>query len=375
MPQDLGNNWVFRNKLHHLLFWTVYHSLWWLSFASDGNNSIDIFFNFPSAVKFSFYVVIQAIGVYFCLYYLIPKYLERGHNWRFLLSTIATIFLISLLIFSGYFVAAYLGKSTVSEIYLKGEQDTLFKLFKNNAFPSSLASMTLGLSIKLAKNYLEAYKKQQLLEQEKLETELKFLKSQFNPHFLFNTINSIFVLINKNTQMATDSLAKFSGLLRYQLYECNESQIPLSRELDYLQSFIELEELRLNENFRVEKSLPHRISGNYMIAPFILMPFIENAFKHVSQHTEHENWIRIKLAVMNDEMFFNIENSVSSDHSGGEVVDYSGLGLGNVRRRLDLLYTDQFELKINEEPGRFEVALKVKLTSISNFDPQPVFTS
>ncbi len=116
--------------------------------------------------------------------------------------------------------------------------------FQINALPSSVAATTLGMSIKLTKNWIQSRRREQELEKEKLETELKFLRSQFNPHFLFNTINSIFVLIHKNPVMASESLAKFSDILRYQLYECNEHCIPLGQELNYLENFIELQRLQ-----------------------------------------------------------------------------------------------------------------------------------
>src|SRR5205814_2985676 len=135
------------------------------------------------------------------------------------------------------------------------------------------ASITLGMSVKLAKNWIQTKRREQLLEKEKLETELKFLKSQLNPHFLFNSINSIFVLIHKNPDMASESLAKFSDLLRYQLYECNEQQIPFEQELSYLENYIELQELREDhDRICLEIAIAPYATGNYRIAPFVLIP-------------------------------------------------------------------------------------------------------
>lgn len=225
--------------------------------------------------------------------------------------------------------------------------------------------MTLGMSIKLAKNYIESQQRQQELEKEKLETELKFLKSQFNPHFLFNTINSIFVLINKNTDLASESLAKFSSLLRYQLYECNEAQIPLNRELAYLESFIELEKLRQNENFEIKTNLLSEYNGPLNIAPFVLMPFIENAFKHVSQKQNQINWIKVALQMENDELAFTVSNSTTkNENKARDAVNYGGLGLKNVKRRLDLIYPDHHEISIEQNEGVFLVELKLKLSAL-----------
>ena len=156
--------------------------------------------------------------------------------------------------------------------------------------------MTLALSIKLTKNWMSTRNREKELEREKLEAELKFLRSQMNPHFLFNTINSIFVLINKNPAVASQSLAKFSELLRYQLYECNEPQIPLNRELTYVGNFIELQGLRQDHDYiDLKVNIDNRHVDDFSIAPFVIIPFIENAFKHVSRRNERSNWIVMNL--------------------------------------------------------------------------------
>jgi len=221
--------------------------------------------------------------------------------------------------------------------------------------------MTLAMSVKLAKNWIQSKRREQELEKEKLETELKFLKYQFNPHFLFNSINSIFFLIHKNPDMASASLAKFSDLLRYQLYECNDLQIHLRKEIDYLENFIDLEKLRQNDNIEVKVQIDQRYPEQLEIAPFILMTFVENAFKHVSKDSDKQNWINIKLKTSPDILIFSVSNSVSNNKSN-DVVSYGGIGLKNVRRRLDLIYPEQYELDIQSSTESFEVILKLKLT-------------
>ncbi len=355
------NNWLFRYKLHHLLFWAVYHFVWWVVYEGSAERMIGYLLYAPIAIKYLFYVVFQAVGVYFCLYYLVPTFLKKGRYAVFLSYLALTIIAIALCIYSGYFLAAYVGNTDVRVLFNLGDQP-VFNLFKSNALPSSIASMTLGMSIKLAKNYYEGQLREQELKQEKLETELKFLKSQFNPHFLFNTINTIFVLIHKNTNLASESLAKFSSLLRYQLYECNEPQIPLNREIAYLEGFIELEKLRLNDNYELKVDLPLNYTGSLSIAPFLLMPFVENAFKHVSQKKKHINWIKVHLYLENKELIFEVSNSYCKETQQANLaIDYGGLGLKNVRRRLDLLYPGSHRLAILENEGVFTVQLKIEL--------------
>lgn len=355
-------DWITRYKLHHLPFWGVYHYFWWSLYMDSALLAFNTMLDPPNTMKYLFYVVFQAISVYFCLYYLIPRFLEKGKYLKFVGFLALNLAVTSLLILSGYYISGWVFDIDFQE-YFKMDPDSPWHILKYNSFPSSLASMTLGMSIKLAKNWVQSKKRQQELEKEKLETELKFLKSQFNPHFLFNTINSIFVLINKNTDMATDSLAKFSSLLRYQLYECNEPQIPLNREIAYLESFIELEKLRLNDNFEVKQTLLKNYNGNLNIAPFVLMPFIENAFKHVGQKPDQLNWIKIDLRVDSDILTCKVSNNYSSyqPKSREAIPTEGGLGLKNVQRRLQLLYPDKHELIISKEDGVFLVELQLEL--------------
>jgi LytS/YehU family sensor histidine kinase len=231
-----------------------------------------------------------------------------------------------------------------------------------------MASMTLALSIKLTKNWIQTQRHQQLLEKEKLETELKFLKYQFNPHFLFNSINSIFFLIHKNPDMASASLAKFSDLLRHQLYECNDKQIPLNKEISYLQNFIELEKLRQNDRLEVDFQITGYPTEPLAIAPFILMTFVENAFKHVSKYTDEANWISIQLHIDTQHLLhFTVSNSASANASK-DVVDYGGIGLQNVQRRLDLIYPEKYDLKINGSGSCFDVELLLQTEELVRGD-------
>jgi len=307
--------------------------------------------------KFLSLIVFQALGVYFNLYYLIPKFMEKGRVPAYILLVFLTIVGMAFMITLGYSFGA---RTVVAPEEL---QETLVFFFKKHAFPSSLSSMTLGMSIKLAKNWFEAQQRQQKLEKEKLETELKFLRSQFNPHFLFNTINSIFVLINKDSGLAKDSLAKFSELLRYQLYECNEPRIPLSRELDYINSFIELEKLRHDSDLKTEINYPNQTVGNLFIAPFVMMTFVENAFKHVSKHRKEKNWIQIDIKLENNVLLFEVSNTLSDKTpKSNEAVSSNGLGLKNVKRRLELLYASKYELEISDKEGIYRSSLRLDLS-------------
>ncbi|GGG40105.1 histidine kinase [Dokdonia pacifica] len=347
--------------------------MWWSVYEGSVFGIFETLQEPHNIVKYFSYVSFHTLSVYFCVHVLIPRFLEKHRYIPFFGALIATIVVTATLITCNYYIAGAIAGTSPYELF-KIVPASPVTIFKNNAFPSCVAAMTLGMSIKLAKNWLLSQKKQQLLEKEKLETELKFLKSQFNPHFLFNTINSIFVLINKNTEMASESLVKFSSLLRYQLYECNTPTIQLSNEIQYIKSFIELESLRQNANFSLKESYPETVSTNVMIAPFILIPFIENAFKHLAEDHQLKKWIQFDLSLQENTLTLFIANSANFQIQTHTLEDasYKGLGLKNVKRRLDLLYPDTYTLVVTENKDRYTVQLSLLLTTQAHVQLQKV---
>lgn len=350
--------WFIKYKLYHIPFWIVYHILWlWIN---TGYSSVWVSYLFlgETPVKFIGYIVFQAAAAYFNLYYLIPKFLYPGKYAQYVVLVILTILAASALIVSGYYLNAYVSAHTFSELFGQRAHPFLH-IFSTAALPSTAGSMTLAMSIKLGKNWLSSERKRLVLEKDHLETELKYLKSQINPHFLFNTINSIFVLIHKNPDFASESLASFSEMIRYQLYECNDREVLLKKELHFLENFIELESLRLNENqTKLEFDIAHESAQGVSIAPFVLLPFVENAFKHVSKGKTRENFIKLGLCVDENKMLtLRIENSTHPDQAR----DAGGIGLQNVQRRLNLVYPGRHRLDIGKEENTFKILLTLEL--------------
>ncbi|RAW00818.1 sensor histidine kinase [Pseudochryseolinea flava] len=354
--EKVNANWFVRYKVYHILFWFLYHYAW--TVVNVGDPAV-VFNYILSSPKFLFYVVFQAVAVYFNLYFLIPRYLVRRRYVPYLLLLTLTIVVTASCIVMAYYLMASIKNTTLDALF--GHSNFSY-FFITLTLPSTLTSMFLAMSIKLTKNWIGAQQREQLLEKQKLESELKFLRSQLNPHFLFNTINSIFVLIHKNQDMASESLAKFSDLLRYQLYECNEDEILLSQELRYLENYIELERLRMDSKLvvltiQIDPTFPYDAT----IAPLLLVPFIENAFKHVSTQRNEGNWIKINLSFSGERMTFTISNSVFDTTSSRAVMKNSGIGLQNVRRRLNLMYPGEHDLSIDRTAEQFDVVLTIVL--------------
>jgi two-component system LytT family sensor kinase len=357
-------NWFIRYKLYHIPFWMVYNYMLWALYTGSASEAAREMYFSAFWAKCLFYTIFPAFAVYFNLYYLIPRYLQKGRYGVYILWLGLVIIAASFLIVPGYFVTAWLSGRKEQDMFgFSADLEGFYRAAKMEPLKSTLAAITLGMSIKLTKNWLETQRRQQELEKEKLETELIFLKYQFNPHFLFNSINSIFFLIHKNPDMASTSLAKFSELLRHQLYDCNDQQIPLDKEIAYLENFIELEKLRQNQNLVVELDIDQSYQPDTGIAPFILMTFVENAFKHVSKEKDRSNWIRIALSVTEMQLHFTASNNTSGN-TIAEVVNYGGIGLKNVQRRLELIYPGGYRLDICREAESFKVKLELQLTQV-----------
>lgn len=189
---------------------------------------------------------------------------------------------------------------------------------------------------------------------EKLEAELKFLKSQINPHFLFNALNNIYTLTVIKSDKAPENLLKLSGMLRYMLYDCKADHVPLGKEIEYLRHFIDLNLLKDSRGLNVEVHLDESRPG-LAIAPMLLIPFVENAFKHSKIEDRAHGWIRIELTTQADQIQFVVENSVPE--TGHTKDQAGGIGLVNVRRQLELLYPDLHSLDIEQKGNTFRVLL------------------
>jgi LytS/YehU family sensor histidine kinase len=201
-------------------------------------------------------------------------------------------------------------------------------------------------------------KLQKELEKEKLNSELAFLKNQISPHFFFNTLNNIYSLIGINAEDSQKAVLKLSKLMRYLLYESEKGDSKLSTEIEFMNNYIDLMKLRMNEKVALNVSLPADYDDR-SIPPLLFIPFIENAFKHGISYRE-KSFIEISFLVTPDSLSFRCANSLfkSRDESDS---GHSGIGLENVRKRLGLLFPGKHDLKINKTDSEFEVLLQINL--------------
>jgi two-component system LytT family sensor kinase len=225
-------------------------------------------------------------------------------------------------------------------------------------------TLFLALAYSLSKERFKAERHQKEIEGEKMKTELDFLKSQVNPHFLFNTLNNLYAESKKHKNPTlSNGIAKLSHMMRYMIYDSNETFVYLDKEIEFLDSFIELQMLRISPNdpFELTKEVgPY--NSSIKIAPILLQPIVENAFKHGIK-LEEQSYIDIKLFVKESKLLFSVKNSKSNNSRS---IEHSGIGLSNIRRRLELIYPENHSLQIEENSDHFSVTLELHINEMSS---------
>lgn len=288
-----------------------------------------------------------AVIIYVNLLVLIPRYARRK-MWE-----AYVFFLVASFLF-------YVGLKNVHDVYLNRHVMGMreFTFYQNSFYNFSIALfyMSFGVALHLSREWFEQRQLLRKIELERLNAELEYLKAQINPHFLFNSINTIFFQIDKQNSIARDALSSFSDMLRYQLYECNGHEIPIEKEVAYLKNYVKLQRHRWGDNYRI--SFSEENATDFSIAPLVLIPFVENAFKHVS-HFPKDNEIRINLRRSGNAFSMSVFNTCQPEQPGH--VSGGGIGLKNVSRRLELLYPGKHNLEFCNAPGSFQVNLEIRI--------------
>lgn len=221
--------------------------------------------------------------------------------------------------------------------------------------------VTIPLAIKLIYYLAEEKNRVQSILTEKLQAELFSLRNQFHPHFLFNVLNSLYSKILSKSDDSAEIVLKISEFLRYSVYDVGTKRIPLEKEIEYLKNYISLQQLRFDNRLELSFST-NGVIKNQVIEPFLILPFIENSFKYCLDETSLQAWITISISNSEEWLIIKIENSLPTNFIKNRKIKnrYSGVGITNVKRRLELLYPDQHILNIKNEEDSFFVSLKIK---------------
>jgi two-component system, LytTR family, sensor kinase len=302
--------------------------------------------------QFALEVIIRngllALLIYANLFVLIPKYAQQQK---------VLIYISALLGIIGLYVVLKNAHDVFLNGYILGDDSRTY-FFYNTFYNFSIALFYLAFSVTLhlSKDWYFQRELIRKMEVEKLSAELEYLKAQINPHFIFNSINTIYFQIDRQNMHARETLSAFSEMLRYQLYECNGNEIGIEKEISYLKNYVELQRMRKDENYNISFIADENLKG-FTVSPLLLIPFVENAFKYVS-HNPHNNQVRIAIGKHKDHFEFSVFNTKETKAMNG----HTGIGLKNVKRRLELLYKDRHKLMIDNGVDSYEINLSLRIT-------------
>jgi hypothetical protein len=334
--------------LLHVAFWAMYASyfFYYISYGRRGEPDWN-----RIVPDFSLQLVSLLVISYLNYFFFLPRLLKTQQVGRYVL-TYLPVFLV--LVYLTLKRKQYLLSTTYTD------DDWMYSMrFAMNVFMSAFFVTAFVGLIKFVEDYFELEARSQELENRQLTSELRFLKAQINPHFLFNTLNNLYYLAVNKSEQTPEVIAKLSGMMRYMIHESNAEQVPLAREVEYMENYLDLEKLRLNE----EIPIIFEVEGNIAsarITPLILIAFLENAFKHGIGNVRNDSWITVSLHVSGQVLHYKVANSIVKV-TDKTVRETSGLGLTNVRRRLDLSYPDRYQLDVTEDNERYRVHLKIDL--------------
>ncbi|NJN26236.1 MAG: histidine kinase [Cyclobacteriaceae bacterium] len=344
----------------HMLFWGGYLAL--SVFVFSGRENID------RALLISSVLMVPQIAIaYINMEWLIPRYFIKKEYLNYVLMV--------LLCFFGFYLFY---EYVLPEIFnMMGTRPDQVRLMRGEGhgpgrpspnpfrrmriyyiFTQVIAIYFLSTAFKTSQIALKREKEAAVLKGENLNSELKFLRSQINPHFLFNALNNIYALAVIKSEKTPDNILKLSDMLRYIIYDCNAERVPLAKEINYILNYIDLQKLKDDRITNIEVDFNHA-DPDCMIAPMLFIPFIENSFKHSKIEDFNRGWIIMRIENQQHQLHFSIANSL--DNSSYTKDKVGGVGLENVKRRLELIYPGRHQLHIESTEEKFAVELKIFL--------------
>lgn len=334
----------------HFLFWFVSLSFFWILFSRSSGDKLN------SAIFIAFLSPIAMATSYFFNYHLIPNFLILGKHFRFAwyacIVSIVAVWLTSLF---GILIWVWRAKYNLGEI-------SSYTIDVPMLVAALFFIVLMGVSVKLIRINFQAQAQKNAAEKDKLYldnqlkiNELKLLKDQLNPHFLFNTLNNLYGLTLEKSDKAPDLVMRLSNMLDYMLYRTNEIKVPLSQEVEMIKNYVSIEQHR----FEGKHPIAFDVKGNceqLVIAPLLFLPLVENCFKHGVQKAIAKSFVNITLKVEKNSIIFKTTNSTSSS-----VAESGGIGLSNLRKRLDVIYKKNYTLTLNSSKSHFNAQLTLKI--------------
>ncbi len=339
-----NRHFFLKYNLHHVFFWILILGIWF-SLRVQDYPSLSVAFT-VTLIK----VADIALMIYITNYVLIPRLLyKEKYGW------FALLFIVMILMTS-FIKMNILGRMLNNPALYHWTINFKERLY-DNILPHFFLVIA-GAAVQLMLDYGKLQQRMAETAKEKAEAELNFLKSQISPHFLFNSLNAVYFLIHKDNTEAREALHQFSEMLRYQLYETNGNTIPIEKEIDYLKDYTNLQQLRKDKKYTVEFSYGPGVKG-FLIAPLLLIPFVENAFKHISHRYDKVNYVKIDMDCQQGKFNFKVENS---KENAGIAEKAGGIGMANVKKRLELLYPGKHDLKVTETKDTYTIYLNLHYT-------------
>jgi sensor histidine kinase YesM len=346
---------IFSNKqperlLRHLAFW-IAQSLFWVFWVSF------LFYRTWDWVLWGFrihgYFILEIAYTYLITYYLAPKFLDTKRYTKFAL----TVSLLTLITYPLFVAIQFVVHGLIRS---PSDQQLLYAYFSTMKFIISGPPVICGLFLtaKMLKNYYLKMKEKATIIKESANAEMQLLKAQIHPHFLFNTLNNIYSFNLDKSPVAADLVLKLSHTLKYMINDCEAPLVPLVKEIKMLQDYIGLEKVRYGPRLVMTAEI-NGDTENRLVAPLLLIPFLENSFKHGASKVLDHPWITMNIRVEDHRMYFEISNSKPVQQTA--INGKNGIGLSNVRKRLSLLYPDEHSLELTEDSAFYNVKLNVPL--------------
>ncbi|MDB5222502.1 MAG: hypothetical protein JWN83_1169 [Chitinophagaceae bacterium] len=302
--------------------------------------------------------IVHMALVYGILYFILPRYLSKNKN-QFITTVMLVMFIAVVACFNYLnFLLTFYTSTRMGFFDKMPGIDFIIPIWARQIIFNYPTVVGFAVAIKLLKRWYLKQKETEELTRGKINAELILLKAQVHPHFLFNTLNNIYSFILNGSPKAPGMIKKLSGLLNYFLNECNHTLVPLQKEILMIQDYMALEKIRYGDSLSMSLHI-HGNVGNKLISPLLLIPFVENSFKHGTSRMLTHPWVTLEINIEKDSLEFKLSNN--KPDSNNEVPSKKGLGLNNVKKRLQILYPDTHSLHIVENAMSYDVAMKLVL--------------